>query len=517
MSRFKSRKWLFVPLLLALNTKAWSQDCEIEADLGSFLNNIPPSIEGLVTIFPGAPSSLAFSTTADGPILIEDVTNDGDGDSVLRLFSINAADGSVSLIEENDDGGLGLRARIARASEPRGEYCIDVREFNFGFIDVELVIQTGSQTNDDLPQCLQTEIATFGYYEGRVPVSSGSNSGRFDAIGTVRFETDGTLALNGNGVDVQVHELNDPGGAVDLSIARSVSAGATYCVYQRDGNFNEIEFQPSENIYESGFVQYPPGEVRFPEGGGAGQLTISLQSAITLPVAIDWQVDFNSDSSAADFTDSNFLGSFDSIVIEPGETTAAITIPINDDSAEETSELTNISFFDPNSTVFGSVASSTFIIEDDDAPIVTQTNSPPQFTTTISQINGEVNLALSQLITASDPNNDPLSFTLNGPAWLSLTEGSDRRSATISGVPSSSGGFNVSVIADDGRGGTATLGFTVQVADDSTDPVVPVVPETSVADSGGGGGNLNYSFTLLLVFLGLVVRRRRTTTRAIVN
>jgi hypothetical protein len=411
----------------------------------------------------------------------------------------------VSLVEENDDGGEGLRARVARASEPQGVYCADIREIGGGVIDnVALEIETTSPSDPNtLPQCQQSQIAQFGYFDGSVSTNP-NNGNTFVALGTIRIETSGTISTNDSGADLRIHPINDRGGAIDLSVARSVNADTTYCVYERGGNFNSILYEPAENIYENGFVQFPSNEVRLPEAGGTFELPISIASPIELPVKIDLQVEFNSDSSSGDFTNANFLGSSSTIEIAPGQTSTSVTIPVRDDTLEESAETTLITFSD--SISFSTVATVNIIIEDNDTPVVNPVNNNPAFTTSIGQLNATVDQLFSQGVSATDPDNDPLNFTLtNTPDWLTLVVANDRRSATITGTPTSAGNFNINVTVDDGRGGSANLAFSIQVqasdqsqSDNSGNNNSEEDVETRNNNSGGGGSIPPTTMILLL-------------------
>ncbi|ODS24406.1 hypothetical protein AB835_03655 [Candidatus Endobugula sertula] len=108
--------------------------------------------------------------------------------------------------------------------------------------------------------------------------------------------------------------------------------------------------------------------------------------------------------------------------------------------------------------------------------------------------------AYSYTVVATDPDNDPLSYTLlNAPVGMTITGG------TINWVPNAAGTANVTVQANDGRGGTATQSFTMTIAIPQQPPVISSSPVTSatvnatyrysVAASDVNGGDLSYRLT----------------------
>ncbi|MEM7132366.1 MAG: putative Ig domain-containing protein [Chloroflexota bacterium] len=83
-------------------------------------------------------------------------------------------------------------------------------------------------------------------------------------------------------------------------------------------------------------------------------------------------------------------------------------------------------------------------------------NNPPTITNPGNQ-SSPVGSSVTLDISASDPDNDPLTYSATGlPNGLTINTGTGR----ISGAPSTSGTYNVSTTVSDGQGGTATTNFT---------------------------------------------------------
>jgi RHS repeat-associated protein len=106
-------------------------------------------------------------------------------------------------------------------------------------------------------------------------------------------------------------------------------------------------------------------------------------------------------------------------------------------------------------------------------------NRPPFFTS-VPVVNGNVNTPYIYQAAATDPDADPLTFSLlSGPSEMMV----DATTGVISWTPDSSqlGGNNVSVEVSDGRGGTAVQSYTVQVAQEAGNypPVIISEPVTT--------------------------------------
>ena len=108
---------------------------------------------------------------------------------------------------------------------------------------------------------------------------------------------------------------------------------------------------------------------------------------------------------------------------------------------------------------------------------------PANLTSTISDT---VTLALS----ASDPDGDALGYSATGlPAGMAV----NGSTGVISGSPTTAGNYAVAVQVSDGRGGSASTGFTWTIASASTTSVPPVASGASVtytSSIGGGAGAL---------------------------
>lgn len=92
---------------------------------------------------------------------------------------------------------------------------------------------------------------------------------------------------------------------------------------------------------------------------------------------------------------------------------------------------------------------------------------PPLFTST-PVIEGNVDTSYQYQATATDPDNDPLTFSLtSGPSGMSV----DANTGLVSWTPDVSqlGSADVSLTVSDGRGGTATQSYAITVLQDPND------------------------------------------------
>ncbi|HEY7673445.1 MAG TPA: putative Ig domain-containing protein [Gammaproteobacteria bacterium] len=114
-------------------------------------------------------------------------------------------------------------------------------------------------------------------------------------------------------------------------------------------------------------------------------------------------------------------------------------------------------------------------------------NSPPTISGT-PPTSGQVGTQYSFTPTASDPNNDPLTFLIaNRPAWATFTASTGR----LQGTPTAAGTFaNITISVNDGTATTSLPAFTITVAPaPNSPPTISGTPPTSVLQDS------LYSFT----------------------
>jgi hypothetical protein len=177
-------------------------------------------------------------------------------------------------------------------------------------------------------------------------------------------------------------------------------------------------------------------------------------------------------------TDADLLSVGDShTLITYGTTPAWVTV--NGQSLEFNPPLNfnggiNVSFYVEDNLVPTLRDTQTF------AFTVTAQNDAPQFTNTPYLGTIAQGAAYTQQLTATDPEGDPLSFSLQtAPAWLSIN-GSDQ----IVGTPadqSTVGDHNIVVQVTDGTA-TTTYSYTLTVTNTNDDPVITSSPITSTQE-----------------------------------
>jgi fibro-slime domain-containing protein/RHS repeat-associated protein len=103
---------------------------------------------------------------------------------------------------------------------------------------------------------------------------------------------------------------------------------------------------------------------------------------------------------------------------------------------------------------------------------------PPTITSTpgVADVTG---YTYKYTVTATDPDNDTVTFSLaaGAPSWLSFGTGSS--SNVLSGTPTATGNYPVTVVANDGKGGEAFQSFTIVVTANQA-PTLAAITGTSV-------------------------------------
>ena len=130
-----------------------------------------------------------------------------------------------------------------------------------------------------------------------------------------------------------------------------------------------------------------------------------------------------------------------------------------------------------------------------------QVNSPPVFPSTPAMRSVAENTASAQdvgaVLTATDSDNDPLTYTLEGTDAASFgIESASGQIFTIGGVNfdhETKSTYTVVVKADDSNGGTDTIEVTITVTDVNEPPAAPAAPTVSAIT--GSTTSLTVSWT----------------------
>ncbi len=112
-----------------------------------------------------------------------------------------------------------------------------------------------------------------------------------------------------------------------------------------------------------------------------------------------------------------------------------------------------------------------------------ETNSDPTLDVVVDQVSDEGDVVLLAVV-GSDPDDDVLAFGASGlPDGLSIDPVTGEISGTITQTAAVAGPYAVTVTVDDGRGGTASVGFTWVVNAVNVDPVLDPIGD-QVSDEG---------------------------------
>ena len=166
-------------------------------------------------------------------------------------------------------------------------------------------------------------------------------------------------------------------------------------------------------------------------------------------------------------------------------------LSINSNTGVITGTATNPGTFSASVNVFdgnGGQDSVSFTWTINPAPV----NQPPVVTNPGDQTH-TVGDSINLVITASDSDGDPLTYTATGlPAGLTI----HGVNGIITGTVDTEGQYNVTIIVDDGRGGTASVSFDWTVS--AAPPVQDILYVSST--SGGSVGGVSFSDEDILAF-----------------
>ena len=178
------------------------------------------------------------------------------------------------------------------------------------------------------------------------------------------------------------------------------------------------------------------------------------------------------------------------IVVDVGASSATYLIYNTSSDAEDTGGATGWSIGDSSLyRGFGSTGSWTTWAQSKRISITGTTNNAPVFadaTTTRSvPENSAVGTNVGSAVTATDADSDTLEYTLEGTDAASFaivsTSGQIQTKTGVTYNHEGTSSYSVTVKADDGNGGTDTIGVTITVSDVDEAPSAPGAPDVTAA------------------------------------
>ncbi|SDD06044.1 Calx-beta domain-containing protein [Pedobacter soli] len=201
-----------------------------------------------------------------------------------------------------------------------------------------------------------------------------------------------------------------------------------------------------------------------------GQFTFTLSH----PSATATQITYTVNGTATSGTDYTSIGT--TITIPAGQTTVTLPVPVLDDNINEGNETVIITMnaTTSNPLITASTSPATVNIRDNRAPVAT---APAITVNEDTPVNGT--------ITASDPDGNPLTYTVTTPpAHGSVTVNPDG-TYTYTPAPDYNGTDTFTVTVSDGKGGTTTVTIPVIInpvndAPVATAPAITTTKNTPV-------------------------------------
>lgn len=238
------------------------------------------------------------------------------------------------------------------------------------------------------------------------------------------------------------------------------------------------------------------------EAAGTRQVLVSLSSAPTDPVSVNYAVTGGTATAGVDF---NLAAG--TLVFAPGETVRAVPLEILDDAAIEPDQTVVITLSGPTGATLSTQSTHTFTILDDDLPVVSITATDDSA--------AEAGLDAGQFtISRTGPTTAPLTVTLARSG--SATSGTDYAAiatplSVVIPASASQATVNVTPVNDTSNEGTETViltisatanytigaagAATVSILDDDRSTVTITASDPTASETAGNPGQFTISRT----------------------
>jgi len=117
-------------------------------------------------------------------------------------------------------------------------------------------------------------------------------------------------------------------------------------------------------------VQFDGSAYNVDEAAGTATITATLSAASGLTVTVDYATSDGTATAGSDYTTIS-----DTLAFDPGQTSQTFSVPITDDTLDETNETVNLTLSNPGNAALGVPAGATLTIVDNDAPPTVQLSS----------------------------------------------------------------------------------------------------------------------------------------------
>ena len=289
---------------------------------------------------------------------------------------------------------------------------------------------------------------------------------------------------------------------VDADMGAKLKVEATFT--DDDETEEMVESAETETVEATPLLELSIADASVDEGDSGSttlNFTVTLDSAATETVTVDWATSDGTAEAGTDYTAGN-----ETLTINTGDSSGTVSVTVLGDEVDEPNETFTVTLTNPSGATLGNDTATGTITDDDDPPTVTLVLTPDTITeaggvsTVTATLDHPSSEATTVTVTAA-PVSPAVAgdYTLSG-SQLTIPEGATDSTGTVTitavdnPVHAPDKTVTVSATATNAQGITTPQDVTLTILDDDNaaptgaptiDDTTPVVGETLTADPSG--------------------------------